>query len=110
MENLPKGAGILKYYEDLVSNYEFEAPSTSTVDTSLLTAEESVSPIILLKNIRYYIDDTYKHFTGSERKLMYITKYLVDASDISGYQLLSRDRLMIFLMLDGQNWRSHSFR
>ena len=42
------------------------------------------------------------------RKILFIAKYMVDDAVISGYQLMSIDRLMVFLLLNGEDWRSHS--
>lgn len=102
-KSVPKGAGILKYFKNVVSSYEFEPNASTSTTERLLTNEETISPLVLLKNVRTYIDDAYKCFNDSEKKLMYITKYIDDVSDLSGYQLLSRDKLMIFLLLDGRN-------
>ena len=40
-------------------------------------------------------------------KILYVAKYIADDAMISGFQLMSVDRSMIILLLNGENWRSH---
>ena len=44
----------------------------------------------------------------NQENFNYTAYYIVDDATISRYQLMSADRLMIFLLLKGEDWRSHN--
>ena len=61
----------------------------------------------MAQEIRDKIDKEFKDLPKDLKKILYIAKYIVEDATISGYQLMSVDRLMIFLLLQGEDWRSH---
>ena len=110
-EDFPKGNSILDFFNDTALKLEFDEPSNETISTpSEVQTTTTKTPLETADFIREKIDSCYKNLPEDVRKIIYVAYYVVDVANISGYQLLSNDRLIIFLLLDGKNWRSHSYK
>ena len=59
-------------------------------------------------NINIAISLEFPSSNHKEQLVIGITQYLVECNTINGYKLLNENKLIIFLLMHGLNWRAHN--
>ena len=103
----PPSGDILQYFDEMITKADLDRTLSENTTSSLTEKHINSNYLGMAQSIRQYINKEFNNLPENLQKILYIAKYIVEDATISGFQLMSGDRLQIFLLLSGENWRSH---
>ena len=104
--SIPSGSGILNYFNQSICSEEFREQLSENSSNILSTIVKDNGISDLSEKIKEEIINKYSDYPRLVQQILFLTKYIAEDAVISDYMFMSKDRLMMFLLINGQNWRS----